>query len=70
MGLAGSLGDQVGPVPLLNIQGGGYVVAALFALAALGSGARWARPGVPTASALEASAPMAGQSDMNVSSGA
>lgn len=45
MALAGGLGDQVGPVPLLNIQGSGYVVAGLIALMALGSGARWARPG-------------------------
>lgn len=44
MVLAGGLGDQVGPVPLLNIQGGGYVVAGLIALAALGAGTRWARP--------------------------
>ncbi|MGH2517223.1 MAG: MFS transporter [Ktedonobacterales bacterium] len=35
MALAGTLGDRVGAVPLLNIQGGMYVCAGLLALVAL-----------------------------------
>jgi MFS family permease len=35
MGIAGALGDRVGPVPLLNAQGSAYVLAGLLALARL-----------------------------------
>jgi MFS family permease len=40
MGIAGAFGDQVGPVPLLNAQGGAYVLAGLIALARLGAAGR------------------------------
>jgi hypothetical protein len=32
MGLAGVLGDRVGIIPLLTVQGGGYVLAGLLVL--------------------------------------
>jgi Na+-transporting NADH:ubiquinone oxidoreductase subunit NqrB len=34
-GIAGAMGDVLGPIALLNIQGSAYVVAGLFALIAL-----------------------------------
>jgi hypothetical protein len=33
--LAGTLGDRVGIVPMLNVQGGGYVVAGVLVLVLL-----------------------------------
>lgn len=51
MGIAGGFGDQVGPVPLLNVQGSAYVLAGLLALARLRGARRVAVPEVPVAAA-------------------
>ncbi|HLJ82126.1 MAG TPA: hypothetical protein VKT52_11600, partial [Ktedonobacterales bacterium] len=55
MALAGTLGDRVGAVPLLNLQGGMYACAGLLALVALRKG----RPGARALSADEAAAGIA-----------
>src|SRR5579859_2747212 len=56
MALAGTLGDRVGAVPLLNLQGGMYVCAGILALVALRkvrSGAWSAQPGAPVEGAAD-----------------
>jgi MFS family permease len=35
MGIAGAFGDRLGPVPLLNVQGSGYMLAGVLALTRL-----------------------------------
>jgi MFS family permease len=51
MAIGGLLGDRLGPIPVLNMQGGSYVVAGLLLLLLLGSqGARSAIAGTAVAS--------------------
>jgi MFS family permease len=60
MGIAGAFGDQIGPVPLLNLQGSAYVLAGLLALARLrGAGHAATQGASPLAGerAVEAVAP-------------
>jgi MFS family permease len=60
MGIAGAFGDQIGPVPLLNLQGSAYVLAGLLALARLrGAGHAAAQEASPLAGkhAIEAMVP-------------
>jgi MFS family permease len=44
MAFAGAMGDVLGPVPVLNVQGGGYVVAGLLSLLLLPMAVRAPRP--------------------------
>lgn len=52
MVFAGTMGDVLGPVPVLNVQGGGYVVVGVLSLLLLPLAVRGARP-----LAVETSAP-------------